>query len=487
MKRSVAYVAAVLGLLAPAGTRAQAPATPADGFEMYWRTRAMEAVFEEHTDAETRNRATAPLQTVLKTALSPKRMNLAEQFDQVRFAMLYPKGPEPDVVWGASLCVRPATRLLEVGADSLPVRVTAFYEVKAAVPKEAVLRLTLFAEGGKKKLHTQEANIDKVPLECSLSLKNLAKLGEGDFMLRSEIHSGAKLLFTVDQTVSLVAQPGERLARLTKAIDTLPDASIERESARNLATVLASMLKKELQTHSYDTVRLLAEAEAAIAARIAGKDYYHGERPGFFWLGVPADKATVFTRLFIPESARKGQPVPVVFALHGLGGNEDQFFEMYHRKVVKLCQDRGWMLVATRGSTGAGGGPPLPALIDALARRYPVDRQRIFVIGHSMGAAQAVALASATPERYAAVAPMGGGGQVKASDALKDLPFFVGVGSADILLAGARALNTSLKNAGVKKLEFREYKDIEHIMIVQVAAVDVFAFFDEVAKNPRKA
>jgi hypothetical protein len=53
---------------------------------------------------------------------------------------------------------------------------------------------------------------------------------------------------------------------------------------------------------------------------------------------------------------------------------------------------------------------------------------------------QAVANAVRTPERFRAVAALGGGGRVRANAALKSLPFFVGVGSQDFALSGAKAL-----------------------------------------------
>ncbi len=41
----------------------------------------------------------------------------------------------------------------------------------------------------------------------------------------------------------------------------------------------------------------------------------------------------------------------------------------------------------------------LPALLDAMAARWPVDRQRVVLVGHSMGAMRAVAAAVAPGER----------------------------------------------------------------------------------------
>ena len=57
------------------------------------------------------------------------------------------------------------------------------------------------------------------------------------------------------------------------------------------------------------------------------------------------------------------------------------------------------------------------------------------------------------------------------------------VGAQDFAYANARKLAFELKKAGVKSVRFREYPDVEHLVIVQEALQDVFAFFDEMAQR----
>jgi predicted esterase len=121
----------------------------------------------------------------------------------------------------------------------------------------------------------------------------------------------------------------------------------------------------------------------------------------------------------------------------------------------------------------------VPAILDALAQRYPIDPKRVFLIGHSMGAAHGVALAQQNPGRFAAVAALGGGGRVPKPDALKGIPFFVGCGTQDFALASAKALHQALEEAKVP-VTFREYETAEHMLIVREAAPDVFKVFDGV-------
>jgi hypothetical protein len=98
-----------------------------------------------------------------------------------------------------------------------------------------------------------------------------------------------------------------------------------------------------------------------------------------------------------------------------------------------------------------------------------------------MGAAQAVLNTSKTPDLFAAVAALGGGGLIRVSDRFKAIPFFVGVGNEDFAHSWARNLHQGLQKAGVMKVHFREYPDVDHIAIAQVALGDVFRWLDEVA------
>jgi predicted peptidase len=117
-------------------------------------------------------------------------------------------------------------------------------------------------------------------------------------------------------------------------------------------------------------------------------------------------------------------------------------------------------------------------MISEIEKLYPVDRTRVFILGHSRGAAQTMSAVSSEPKLYRAAAALGGGGAVTASDDLKKVAILVGVGSADFALNGARTLHERLKKAEVATVEYREYPNVEHVTVVQLGLRDVFAFFD---------
>jgi predicted peptidase len=89
-----------------------------------------------------------------------------------------------------------------------------------------------------------------------------------------------------------------------------------------------------------------------------------------------------------------------------------------------------------------------------------------------------VAIAQQSPERFAGVAALGGGGALRKPDSVKSLPFFVGVGKNDFAGGSARGLANALKKANTVRTELKEYENVEHMMIVREAAPDVFRFWE---------
>ncbi len=470
MKRFALFVA----LAAVAG-----PARAQDArFELGQRLRAFEAAWDTRTDAAARKRAVAPLKQASAGFFSFRLDQAGKALDEARFSLTKDLPPEPAVRWAASLSPKPADRLAEVNAE-LPVSLAPFYPVEADPPPAAKLRLTLFPLGSDRSAAAPASSeIAKLPHETRLSLKDLP---EGDYTLNAEVLSGDKALAVSEQTLSVVKHLDERLERLQKAADALETPlTTDKRTVKQLAELLASLRKRAPETN-YPAARLLAEAEAALASARAGKPHYGPTKPGQFWLNLATPTAAVPARVFVPDEAKGEKPLPLVVALHGAGGSENLFFDGYGRgAAARRCKERGWLLVSPRSPLG---GLDVAEVVDEASRLYPVDGKRVFLVGHSMGAAQAVRAAALAPERYAGVAALGGGGGVRASDALKRLPFFVGVGTEDFALDAARGLHSALEKAEVKSVRYKEYEDVEHLVIVQRALNEVFAFFDEAAKS----
>lgn len=300
---------------------------------------------------------------------------------------------------------------------------------------------------------------------------------EGDFPLSMSI-SGEKgqVLFESSATLSVIDDLDARLKKLETS-DALGKKTVESATLAHHLGILKTLAKGDPLETDYPAHRLLVEAEAIAAGK------WDNKKPGQYWLALPGVGGSP-VRVSVPKEAAKGKPLPVVVAMHGAGGSENMFFDGYGNGLVaKLASERGWFVVTTRSPVLAfGGGPDVPAVLDALAKIHPLDLKKVCIIGHSMGAAQTVQAAAKHPERFIAAAALGGGGTFKASDALKKVPFHVAVGEKDFLLKNARSLDGALRKAGVTST-LKEHENVEHLTIVQLALPEVFAFFDKAVRG----
>jgi predicted esterase len=468
-------------LLLPAGRAA----AQADRFEIGQRLRAFETAWEKQKEPAPRKRALDAIQDLITQFFRGRYDEAARILTAGEDALRSEKEPPADVRWAESLSLRLARRLADTGLPELSVSLAPFYKVKAEVPQGAALKLTLLASDGKTMLASREVPVTALPLATTLPLKG-ARPAEGDHLLRAEIVAGGNVLTTIpDQTVSLASNLAVRLAALRKGIDGLPaqPAGTDVLTLRELSALLTQLADGRTLETNYPAVRLLNQAEAALKAMQAGDRYYGGDRTGQFWLRLATGTGGTAARLLAPAAVKQGKPLPLVIALHGAGGSENLFFDGYgHGYIVRLCAERGWLLVAPR-TDGLAFNFPAAAVVDEVSRLYPVDRKRVFVVGHSMGAMQAVRATQDAPGLVAGVAALGGGGASKPSEALKAVPFFIGVGTRDFLRPSARSLRDSLTKAEVRTVVYREYPEVEHLMVVQIALPDVFALFDKAAKR----
>lgn len=451
----------------------------AERFELGQRLRACEAAWDAQPDFDRRKEAVPHLKKSVDLFFKLRLSEAGRALDEARFILRSSQQMTAAALWAESLYVKPDSRLIDSALPALDFTLAQMYAVGDA-PKDARLRLTLLLNG-KAAAKPFEVVIAKIPFTGKLPIKPIKKLSDGDYTFRAEILSERQTLATTEQTLSIVSQLTGRMLVLRQFAEKLSSTTTDAESFRLLMKLLASLADKQSLETNYPSAKLLSEAEAVATALKNEKKFYGQKKAGQFWLNLAITDATAPVRLLAPAAAAKGQPLPLVIAMHGAGGSENLFFDGYGRgAIARFCEKRGWLLVAPRGS--AGFTPVRAAeIIEAIDLLYPVDRKQVFLVGHSMGAMQAVASAQATPERFAAVAALGGGGVVRKDAKIQSLPFFIGIGTEDFALANARKLEAGLKSAEVRNVTMREYASIEHLVIVQVALPDVFAFFDQVS------
>jgi predicted peptidase len=105
----------------------------------------------------------------------------------------------------------------------------------------------------------------------------------------------------------------------------------------------------------------------------------------------------------------------------------------------------------------------LNALLDSVTRHYRVDKKRVYLTGLSMGGYGTWALAAAHPEKFAAIAPICGGGNPADAPKLAKLPIWVFHGGKDttVPLQRSQEMVDAIKSAGGDP-KFTIYPDAGH-------------------------
>jgi len=183
--------------------------------------------------------------------------------------------------------------------------------------------------------------------------------------------------------------------------------------------------------------------------------------------------------LFLPSDydAASAKRWPTILFLHGSGERGDDLERVKVHgppKIVAAKPDFPFIVVSPQCPSGRSwNDDELNALLDEVIGRCAVDTNRIYLTGLSMGGFGAWKLAIASPERFAAVVPICGGGEPmtafgygadsqKARD-LKALPFWAFHGAQDTAVAPAQsaAMVEVLRRLGCN-VEYTVYPDANH-------------------------
>lgn len=441
-----------------------------DRYEVGLRLREFERALGAAEAGPARTAALAELDQAVRAFFRLDLAQVARHLDEASWA-LRGRPPEPGERWAAALQFTATPRLVGDDAEAVEILVTPAYSEAEAPPEAARVEVGLV--GSSEPLVSRPWH---AAVSLSLPLRNLPI---EDLQLRCRVRHGASALVDRPVLVSRAANLAARLASIQSATEAAAaEASalqLERSCLTGIDALLRSMQRQKREETVLPANHLLAEAEALATAIHSGTPHYTAQRRGSFWLWVPLGRATLPVRWYAPATVAADEPRPLVVALHGAGGSENLFFDGYgDGAIVTLARQRGWFLVAPR--LGMLGGPDLAGLVDALAERWPIDRQRVAIVGHSMGAAAAVAAVVRHPARYAAAAALGGGGSVPNGADVGKLRWYVAAGERDFGRPGATALHQRLLAAGASST-YRELPGVEHLSIVQFALPEVFEHF----------
>ena len=163
-------------------------------------------------------------------------------------------------------------------------------------------------------------------------------------------------------------------------------------------------------------------------------------------LGTPGSLDTTVTKhlssrylLYLPEgyaeaSLETGKTWPLVLFLHGSGERGSDLEVLRHQGLPKLAEAKPFPFILVAPQVPAGGiwsADVLSALLDDLQGRLRIDPDRVYLTGLSMGAFGAWDLATAMPDRFAAILAISGGGNPVEICRLKSVPVWIVHGRKD--------------------------------------------------------
>jgi predicted peptidase len=147
---------------------------------------------------------------------------------------------------------------------------------------------------------------------------------------------------------------------------------------------------------------------------------------------------------------------PLVLFLHGAGERGDDLqLVRAHGPLKEIAAGRKIPAIVVVPQCPAGNwwaNATLTGLLNHVERRYRVDPDQVSVTGLSMGGFGTIALAHEVPQRFAAIAPICGGGNAFLSFRIAHIPAWIVHGDADPVLPvdESRRVVTALRRAGGK-------------------------------------
>ncbi|MEX2381632.1 MAG: prolyl oligopeptidase family serine peptidase [Opitutales bacterium] len=182
--------------------------------------------------------------------------------------------------------------------------------------------------------------------------------------------------------------------------------------------------------------------------------------------------------LFVPRDydPAKGEKWPMILFLHGAGerGSDlDRVTVHGPPKIVKENPDFPFVLVSPQCPEGETWNiEVLVALLDKVIEQNTVDPARIYLTGMSMGGFGAWELGLTHPEKFAAIAPVCGGGNAillalhspERAEAMRTLPVwaFHGANDAVVPLSESERMIEGLRRYGATEVNLTVYPEAGH-------------------------
>lgn len=195
--------------------------------------------------------------------------------------------------------------------------------------------------------------------------------------------------------------------------------------------------------------------------------------------------------LFLPAGygAEPAKKWPLILFLHGAGERGSNIWMVAKHgppKIAESATNFPFIVVSPQCPEGRiWSNDVLLALLEEIESKHAVDAKRIYLTGLSMGGFGTWSLGLSHPEKFAAIAPICGGGEIITplladKRMLASLPVWAFHGAKDpvVPLEESERMVRLMKSYGAKEVKFTTYPEAQHDSWTQTYAdPELFAWF----------
>ncbi|MGC4044627.1 MAG: dienelactone hydrolase family protein [Armatimonas sp.] len=168
-----------------------------------------------------------------------------------------------------------------------------------------------------------------------------------------------------------------------------------------------------------------------------------------------------------PVHAGVHHKLPLLLCLHGSGECGTRLEQVARNgplKEARAGRHLPFLIVAPQAREEEWDPERLCATLDAVQTEYPIDITRVYATGYSLGGDGVWAVAMYAPERFAAIAPLCGGGDVRKVDRIKQMPIWNFHGAQDwvVKISESQELIDALRRINAPEVKFTVYPDGRH-------------------------
>ncbi len=171
--------------------------------------------------------------------------------------------------------------------------------------------------------------------------------------------------------------------------------------------------------------------------------------------------------LYLPKDYAQKESWPLLLFLHGAGERGDDLDRVKVHgppKLIAAGKEFPFIVVSPQCPNNQWWQPhELASLLDEIVEKYAVDKDRIYVTGLSMGGFGTWSLAGFSPDRFAALVPICGGGDPFIARRFVRTPVWVFHGAKDTVvpLASSEKMVEAMK-ASNGNVKFTVYPEAGH-------------------------